>query len=69
MHPGPHLGCSLYMNDPKSGDTPDMLREKAERCFRLANATTDERAHDALVAYGDELLEEARALLHDSDKD
>ena len=55
------LRCSLYMNDPKSGDSPDALREKAERCFRLASGTTDERAHDALVAYGLELLEKAEA--------
>jgi hypothetical protein len=58
------------MNDPKSGDSPDRLREEAERCFRLANGTTDERAHDALVAYGHELLEKARALLSgDCNKD
>jgi hypothetical protein len=57
------------MNDPKRGDSPDRLREEAERCFRLANEITDERAHDALIAYGHELLDEARALQGDSSKD
>ena len=50
------------MSDPKSGDTPDTLREKAERCFRLAYWTTDERARAALITYGDELLAKAKAL-------
>lgn len=62
MRPGPHVGCSLYMSDPKSGDTPDKLREKAERCFRLAYGTTDEQARATLITYGDELLAKAKAL-------
>jgi hypothetical protein len=53
------------MNDPTSGDPPDGLHEKAEKCFRLAHGTPDERAHDALVAYGLELLEKAKALVRD----
>lgn len=58
-------GRSLYMGDPPRGETPDALRERAEQCFRLARGTTDGRAHDALIAYGRELLEEAKALLKD----
>ena len=53
------------MNDPTSSDTPDRLRERAERCFRLAYGTTDEGVRDALVAYGRELVEKADALLKD----
>jgi len=53
------------MNDRK-GDMPtDVLREKAERCFRLAYETTDQRVRDLLNSYGHELLEQADALTRD----
>ena len=54
------------MNNQKSAETPDALREKAERCFRLAYGTTDRRVRDLLVAYGHELLEKAKALFSKS---
>ena len=40
-------------------DTPQSLRERADRAFRLASGTTDASAHDALMFYGQELLAEA----------
>jgi hypothetical protein len=40
-------------------DTPQSLRERADRAFRLASGTTDASAHDALMLYGQELLAEA----------
>ncbi len=39
--------------------TPQKLRDDAERCFRLANTINDARAHDALMEYGRELLDRA----------
>jgi hypothetical protein len=45
--------------EDSTGKDPDALREKAERCFRLAYAMTDNLVRDALVNYGREL--QARA--------
>ena len=39
--------------------TPDLLRQEAERSFRLAVATLDAAIHDALVACCQELLDRA----------
>jgi len=39
--------------------TPDLLRQEAERTFRLAVATLDAAIHDALVACCQELLDRA----------
>jgi hypothetical protein len=55
------------MRSPKSGESADLLREKAERCFRLAYETSDQRVCDLLVAYAHELLEQAKALGGDSE--
>jgi hypothetical protein len=43
-------------------DTPQSLRERADRAFRLAGATADTSAHDALMLYGQELLAEAERI-------
>lgn len=43
-------------------DSPKSLRERAERAFRLASATTDASAHDALMLYGHELMAEAERI-------
>jgi len=43
-------------------DSPKSLRERAERAFRLASATMDASAHDALMLYGQELLAEAERI-------
>jgi hypothetical protein len=43
-------------------ETVQTLREKAERAFRLAAATTDVSAHDALMLYGQELLAEVERI-------
>jgi hypothetical protein len=42
--------------------TPQKLRDDAERCFRLANTINDVRAHDALMEYGRELLDRAERM-------
>ncbi len=42
--------------------TPDLLRQEAERSFRLAVATLDAAIHDALVACCQELLDRAYAI-------
>jgi hypothetical protein len=39
--------------------TPQKLRDDAERCFRLASTITDASAHDALIEYGRGLLDRA----------
>jgi len=39
--------------------TPDLLRQEAERSFRLAVATLDAAIHDALGACCQELLDRA----------
>jgi hypothetical protein len=39
--------------------TPGLLRQEAERSFRLAVATLDAAIHDALVACCQELLDRA----------
>lgn len=54
------------MNDPKCAETPDSLREKAQRCFNLAYETNDPQVRDVLVAYGHELLAHANTLIRDS---
>jgi hypothetical protein len=38
------------------------LRQEAERCFRLAAGTTDNRLHEELLAYGRELLDRAERM-------
>jgi hypothetical protein len=43
-------------------DTPQSLRERADRAFRRASSTTDASAHDALMLYGQELLAEAERI-------
>ena len=43
----------------ESSNTPEKLRDRAERCTRLAAALTDARTIDALTRYARELLEEA----------
>ena len=40
----------------------EYLRAKAEQALRLAMGVTDQRASAALLAYAEELLEEATAL-------
>lgn len=47
------------MNDDYANATPQQLREKADRCFRLAKDTTDQKAREALIAFGCELLDRA----------
>jgi hypothetical protein len=42
--------------------SPRSLREQAEKCFRLAQGTTDDRTHDALVTYGEELWARAERM-------
>lgn len=42
--------------------TPELLREEAERNFRLAAATFDAAIHDALIACCQELLDRARKM-------
>jgi hypothetical protein len=42
--------------------TPQLLREEAERNFRLAAATFDAAIHDALMACCQELLDRARRM-------
>ena len=42
--------------------TPQLLREEAERNFRLALATFDAAIHDALMACSQELLDRARRM-------
>jgi len=42
--------------------TPQLLREEAERNFRLAVATLDAAVHDALMACCQELLDRARRM-------
>lgn len=56
---GPALDFTM-----KSGpnQTPQSLREQAERAFRLAAATTDASAHDALMLYGQELIAKAERI-------
>lgn len=39
--------------------TLQWFREEAERCFRLAEKLTDERASEDLITYGRELLARA----------
>jgi len=56
------------MDHPNRDDAHDRLLENAERSFRLAHGTADEQARAALLAYGRELLEEAKALLKDPKK-
>jgi hypothetical protein len=45
------------MEEPLS--TPEKLRQRAERCTRLAAGLTDARTIDALRSYAHELLVEA----------
>jgi hypothetical protein len=42
--------------------TPQLLREEAERNFRLALATFDAAIHDALMTCCQELLDRARRM-------
>jgi hypothetical protein len=48
---------SLMKSQPN--DTPQSLRERADRAFRLAASTADAAAHHALLLYGQGLLAEA----------
>jgi hypothetical protein len=48
--------------DDWPNSTPRSLREQAEKCFRLAEGTTDDRTHDALVTYGEELRARAERM-------
>jgi hypothetical protein len=43
-------------------DTPEWLRQEAEKCFLLADKTIDEKAADALLTYGSELLARAERM-------
>ncbi len=43
-------------------NTPQWFREEAEHCFRLAEKITDQRASDALISYGRELLAKAEGM-------
>ena len=42
--------------------TAQGLREEAERCFRLAAGTLDQKLSDELLAYGRELAERAEKM-------
>lgn len=42
--------------------TPEWFREEAERCFQLAEKIVDQKASEALVAYGRELLGQAERM-------
>jgi hypothetical protein len=62
--------CHLVQRRPAVGlgtaeeysQTPQKLRDDAERCFRLANTINDARSHDALMEYGRELLDRAEKM-------
>ena len=43
-------------------NTPAWFRDEAERCFRLAEKMTDQRSSDSLLAYGNELLSQAKRM-------
>jgi len=43
-------------------DTPDWCRREAEKCFLLAEKVTDDKAADALLIYGSELLARAERM-------
>lgn len=42
--------------------TPEWFREEAEHCFQLAEKIVDQKASEALVAYGRELLGQAERM-------
>ena len=43
-------------------ETVQMLRQRAEQSFRLAQGTTDQRTHDALADYAQDLLKRAERM-------
>jgi hypothetical protein len=49
------------MSDPVL-ETPEQLRDKAERCLRLASNLSSKRDVEKLEEYARELLEEAERL-------
>ncbi len=42
--------------------TPQWFRQEAERCFDLVERIADQKASDALMTYGAELLAEAERI-------
>lgn len=69
MHQLPRLCVAPGMEGDKNIGTAEMLREQAERCRRLAEATTDREIAEKLMELAREFDAQANSLEDDTGKE